>query len=48
MYYVYDGKHVTLFYNVDYFILKIGTSKRRTRGKTLCKKIHGRTLEEQE
>lgn len=30
------------------FVLKIGTSKRRTRGKTLCTKIHARTIEERE
>jgi hypothetical protein len=40
--------HVILFYCADYFILKIGTSKRRTRGKSLMRKIHARTMEERE
>jgi hypothetical protein len=40
--------HVILFYCANYFILKIGTSKRRTRGKTLMRQIHARTMEERE
>src|ERR1051325_436128 len=44
MYYLHIGsKHVISCCCVDYFI---ETSQRKTRGKTLCKKIHARTLEE--
>lgn len=40
MYYVYMMvTHVTLFYYVDYFILKIGTSKKELVGKHGAKKF---------
>jgi len=46
--YILVTNFVILFYRVDYFILKIGTLKRKTHGEILCKMINGRTLEEQE